>query len=352
MKKTIYTLILILCTFRMQAQILQENFSAYTVGGDLNGQGGWSNNTSNPGGGGNCAGAICTNQKVAAVALNVAGYGSSSKAITVDPGRDGVGKGWAANVTSGSIYAAFVVNFSDIACSGTCSNEFGFFRLQDRSGTFSFVVRMYVKKVNASTFQVGVEKGSSNNRVYSTLAYNFNSANLIVLKYTINSGSGSDDVVRVYMNPDMTMAEPGSADINTNLGNDLSTSIDVAAVQYNFNSSGLLPVGNHGLLSVVTQWSQLPFGAAAVNNIDRDFSNAKVFAASSTQAIFQMNSTRADNITIEMTDVMGRVVLRQQAKLNAGSNSFVLQTGALSKGIYNVRAVSSKGVSSTVRFMQ
>jgi hypothetical protein len=247
--------ILILSGLSVNAQLLKDNFSAYITGNDLNTQGGWSNNSSNPGGAGNCAGVTCDNQKVTATALSFANYGSSTKSIITSPQRDGIGRGWATNVTSGSLYAAFVVNFSDVLCGGSCSSEFGFFRLVDRTGNFNFVLRMYAKKVSASTYQIGVEKGSSNNRVYTPLAYNMNTANLIVVKYTINSGSGADDVIRLYINPDMSQAEPTSADVNTNVGNDLSTTIDIAALQYNFNSPGILPTGNYSLLSVATYCS-------------------------------------------------------------------------------------------------
>lgn len=351
MKKIYVSLLMLWSTHNLTAQVLQDNFSTYIIGNDLNGQGGWSNSTSNPGGGGNCAGAVCNNQKISNTAISFPGYGSSSQSVVTGAGRDGVGKGWATNLTSGSVYAALVVNFSDIQCNSTCSNEFGFFRLQDRSGTFSFVLRLYVKKVSASTFQIGVEKGSSNNRVYTTTAWNFNASHLIVVKYTINNGSGADDVIRLYVNPDLSQAEPSVAEVNTNLGNDLSTSIDVAAVQLNFNSGGFLPVGNYGLVTVATQWNQVPFTPAAVSTIDRSFTNARVFAASSSHAVFQMNSTRADEIMIEITDLTGRVVFRQPAKLLAGRNSFTLETAALPKGIFNVRAAGSKGVSQTVRFM-
>ncbi len=332
------------------AQLLQDNFSSYVTGNDLNNQGGWSNNSSNPGGGGNCAGAICDNQKIAATSLSFPGYGSSGKSIITGPGRDATGKGWASNITSGSVYASFLINFSDIVCTSTCSSEFGFFRLVNRSSNFSFAVRMLAKKATASSFQLGVEKGSGGNKVFTTNAYNFNTTYLVVLKYIINSGSTTDDVMQLYINPDMSAAEPASAELNSNLGTDAG-SIDIAAVQFNFNSAGLLPAGNYGMLTVATQWSQLTFTPASVNNPDRDFSGVKVFASSSSQAIFQISSRRADNITIEVTDVMGRVVLRRHEKLQTGANSFIMPTVSFSKGVYSVRAVSSKGVSAAVRFM-
>ena len=349
--KKIFTLSILFLYISASAQLLQDNFSSYTTGNDLNNQGGWSNNSSNPGGGGNCAGAICENQKISSTALTFTGYGSSLKSILAGPGRDAIGKGWSTNVTSGSLYASFLINFSDVLCTSTCSSEFVFFRLVNRSSNFSFAVRVLAKKTTASSFQLGVEKGGGGNKVFTSNSYNFNNTYLVVLKYTINTGSGSDDVMQLFVNPDMAAAEPVSSEINTNLGTD-ATNIDIAAVQFHFNSSGLLPVGNYGLLSVATQWSQLPFTSASVNNLDRDLSNVKVFATSSTQAVFQMNSARIDNSTIEVMDIMGRVVLREQVKLNAGVNRFVLQTGTLSKGVYSVRAVSSKGVSATVRFAQ
>lgn len=348
--------VLLLTGGAVNAQLLKDNFSSYTTGNDLNNQGGWSNNTSNPGGGGNCAGATCTNQKVSATALSFNSYGTSSKSVNGGPGKDACGRGWTTNVTSGSVYVSFLVNFSDVTCDGSCSAfEWGFFRLIDRSSNFTTVVRMLTKKTTSGSFQFGVEKASNGaaSRVYTTSSINFNTTHLVVLKYTINAGGSSDDIVKLYVNPDMSQPEPAVADITTNLGNDASATIDIAAASFNYNSSvDRMPVGNYGLLTVAAQWNQLPHTVAAVPVIDRDIQQVKIFTTSSSQAVLQMNSNKTDALTIEVMDAMGRVVLKQTEKLQQGRNQFLIETSKLPAGVYNVRAFGSKGVTPTVRFVK
>ncbi len=348
----------LIVTFVSQAQLLKDNFSSYTVGNDLNNQGGWTNNSSNPGGLGNCVGAGCTNQKVTSATLSFPNYGTSSKAVAISPERDGCGRGWATAVTTGSFYVSFLVNFSDIACGGTCTNDVDYFRILHRGDNFTTIARMFAKKTNSLSFQFGIEKGNNGAaaRVYATTSINFNTTHLVVMKYTFNTGTNSDDVVRLYINPDMSLPEPSTADITSNLGNDNNNNgaivLDAAAVSFRLNTAGLVPVGSYSLISAATQWNQLSHTAAAVTVIDTDLENVKVYAISAKQVVLQMNSNKTNMLTIEVTDVNGRIVGRQIAKLQPGVNQFKIETGMFVNGIYNIRAVGSKGVTPTVRFVK
>lgn len=334
-----------------KAQLLKDDFSTYTTN-DLNGQGGWTNSTSSIGGGGNCAGAICSNQKVAGTPIAFTRYGSAQKSIATGPGRDGVGRSWQSNVTEGDVFSAFVVNFSNVLCESTCSNEFGFFRLVDRSGSFSFIARLYARKASATSFQLGVEKGGSGNRVWSTNAYPFNAVHLIVLKYTINRITGSDDAVRLYVDPDMALPEPATAEISTNLGNDLGSNIDAAGAIFHFNSAGWLPLGNYGLLSVATVWNQLPFVSSSAPMLDPDLTEARIVAEGPSNACFRLVSRKSDLIGWQVTDATGRVVLGGQQRILPGVNLIRLGTAGLPNGTYAVRALGSRGASSTVRWVK
>ena len=99
MKKTLLSLALVLSFSALNAQVLYEsNFAADTVGRDLNGVSGWSNNSNTSGGfpgSGACAGAICTNAKVTATPLTspVAGYygTTAAKSVAFASNQDAVG---------------------------------------------------------------------------------------------------------------------------------------------------------------------------------------------------------------------------------------------------------------------
>jgi hypothetical protein len=357
MKSLFYTFSFCFFLCSADAQIFQDNFGSYTTANDLNGQGGWTNNSSNPGGLGTCVGAGCSNTKVTAPSLSYSGYATSPKTIGLGPGQDGIGRSLTTAVNTGSIFVSMLINLSSIGCSTTCNADADFFRVLNGSAgnNFETATRLVVQQATGG-FKVGIGKGAQSNGItYTSGVYTFTTTHLIVIKYTINSGSGNDDIVSLYVDPNFAGGEPGVADVSIGTGlADINTnmSIDRLAFRLNSLSGDRMPIGNAGAISVATTWAALAHGAAAVNNIDRDFSNLKVFTTSSTQSIFQLNSNRADNITIEMTDVTGSVVLRQQVKIIAGVNRFTLPTEKISKGIYNVRALSSKGVTSTVRFIQ
>lgn len=333
------------------AQLLKDDFGTYTAA-DLNGQGGWTNSTSSIGGGGNCAGAICSNQKVAVTPIAFAGYGNAQKSVLTGPGRDGVGRSWTQSVTEGDVFSAFVVNFSNVTCESTCSNEFGFFRLVDRGGSFSFIVRLYARKASASSFQLGVEKGSSGTRTWSSNAYSFNAPHLIVLKYTINRITGSDDAIRLYVDPAMSQPEPASAEVSTNLGNDLSSAIDAAGSIFHFNSAGWLPVGSYGLLSIATQWNQLPFVPSSVLQLDPDLLDARVISEGSGPSRFRLVSRRSDVIDWQVTDAGGKTVLYGRQRILPGENQIGIPSAGLPSGVYSIRAVGSRGASRTVRWVR
>jgi len=99
--------------------------------------------------------------------------------------------------TSGSVYAALLINVTNATTTGDYFFHF-------MTGTTTFAGRVYIKKdaTDATKFTIGVLKGSSAaSTVYSPVLMSMNTTHLIVLKYTINSGSTTDDVVSLYVNP-------------------------------------------------------------------------------------------------------------------------------------------------------
>ncbi len=61
-----------------------------------------------------------------------------------------------------------------------------------------------------------------------------------------------------------------------------------------------------------------------------------------------LTAPSADNVTLVITDIMGKVVLREARTLKAGSNLFNLNVNSLAQGTYIIKAVCSKGCEGTV----
>ena len=68
-------------------------------------------------------------------------------------------------------------------------------------------IRKVFAKKSGTGFQIGVTK-SSNTPVYAATVYELNKTYLCVVKYTLKSGSATDDEVVLYINSTITDKEP------------------------------------------------------------------------------------------------------------------------------------------------
>lgn len=119
------------------------------------------------------------------------GSGIGNAATMVNTGED-INKAFSGPVTSGSVYASFLVNFSAVR---TGDYFTGFFQT-----TSIFPVRVYAKTDGASGFLFGVSKGSST-AVYETNSRSLNTTYMVVIKYTFNTGSTTDDEINLWVDP-------------------------------------------------------------------------------------------------------------------------------------------------------
>lgn len=176
------------------AQLLNEEFD-YTAGDSLNGIHNWIVQPT---------ASYVNTIKVVSPGLTYTGYPSKiGNAAFVDTTGQDIFRNFP-KVTSGSVYAAMLVNFSK----ATTTGEY-FLHLND-SGTFGFLGRVFAK-LSGNDVVFGLLKGSTGTNVYTTTTYALNTTHLLILKYTFNSGSTTDDSVYLYLNPAITGTEPAPA---------------------------------------------------------------------------------------------------------------------------------------------
>jgi hypothetical protein len=105
-------------------------------------------------------------------------------------------------VTSGSMYLSFLVN-PTAAQAGTLIGNFAGI-MQGPAPSPGMAARAFIRSANGG-FNFGVGKHlatTSNNGVnYETTVRPFNTTYLVVIKYTINKESDTDDIVEMWINP-------------------------------------------------------------------------------------------------------------------------------------------------------
>ena len=115
----------------------------------------------------------------------------------------------------GAVYASFLISVDSASTTGEYFLHLG----PDPIGT-TFRLRVFTRSDTVSGFKFGLSKASTSTVAYTTDSYVFGTTYLVVAKYEFVGAS--DDVVKLYINPDLSQPEPASADLeNLDTGSDI-----------------------------------------------------------------------------------------------------------------------------------
>ena len=166
--------------------------------------------------------------------------------------------------SSGAVYAAFLVNVSDAPSTQDYFLHFGLNPM-----TTTFRGKVFVQDDGLGGFKFGLSKLSATTVSLTSTSYTFGQTYLLVLKYEyINDPNGSDDVVKLYIDPDVSSGEPVSPDLeNIDVASDIevgSIALRQGANSYTTQLDGII---------VGTSWSlvvpvELTSFSASVNESD------------------------------------------------------------------------------------
>jgi len=142
--------------------------------------------------------------KVADGNLSYTGYYSSSnigKYVALANSGQDVYKTFTSQ-NSGSVYISFLVNISAANTAGDY-----FFALEPVAANTSYFARLFVKKDASNKLAFGICKASTPN--YTGFNYDLNTTYLLVVKYTVVSGTTNDNI-DLIINPTVGSAEPAA----------------------------------------------------------------------------------------------------------------------------------------------
>lgn len=136
---------------------------------------------------------------------------------------------------SGSVYAAFLVKITSEAVS---NNGEYFFTLVN--GASNFLTRVFVKNDGTNLF-FGLNKTTIGaTTTYTNNSYAYGTTYLMVVKYTFNSESKTDDVAALYINPSFNSKTEPTPDLVNNFGNDVKEINGLALIQKGPNTPSAL----------------------------------------------------------------------------------------------------------------
>ena len=150
-------------------------------------------------------------------------------------------------VTSGSVYVAFMVNISVASTTG----DYFLTLSTNPQGTYSD--RIYAKDDGSGNLEFGIAKAS--NTVWTVGTYAYNTTHLIVVKYTFNAAT-SDDITGIYVDPTIPSAEPGSFDAQAATSE--ADANGIGSVVLRQGSSSVAPTLDLDGIRVATTWDATP----------------------------------------------------------------------------------------------
>ena len=240
MRKFFTLLVFCAFVFTAKAQLLTENFS-YTVGQAITANG-WTAHS-----------AAGTNAiTVTSPGLTYTGHPGSGvgNAVTMTTSGEDDNRTFT-STNSGSVYFSFLVNLSAV--------QGGDYFIGVLQSTSIFPVRVYAKTDGAGGFYFGASKGNST-AAYEANARSLNTTYLVVAKYTFNTGTTTDDVVDLWVNPAL-----GGTETTATIPNITGTSTDATSISAVFlrqGSAGSAATPQVDAILVGTTWADVTPGGA------------------------------------------------------------------------------------------
>ena len=246
MKKVYIFLVLLFTVSFSFGQVLTENFS-YTTGQLLTANG-WSAHS----------GAGTNAIAVTAPGLTYSGHPGSGvgNATTMTTSGEDVNRTFT-SITSGSVYMSFLLNVS--AAQSTGDYFIGLFQTSS-----IFPLRIYAKSDGAGGYFLGISKATGA-ITYETTSRTFGTTYFIVANYIFNTGTTTDDVVNLWVNPALGGTEP-SATI-ANVTGAVTDGTSAAAVYLRQGAAGNASTQQVDAILVGSTWADVTPAAAATPSL-------------------------------------------------------------------------------------
>ncbi|MCE3076725.1 T9SS type A sorting domain-containing protein [Chryseobacterium gwangjuense] len=245
-----------------------------------------------------------------------------------------------ASQSTGTVYYSLLLNPASMA--GVTDANGGYLATFIQTGTTTtFGATLWTKRVDDTTLQFGIEVRTATgvSTTWTTTNYSVNQTYFIVVGYTFNTGTTSDDVVKLWVNPTTGgTTEPTPTITDTHTGTDLT---GIAAFQLRQDSATETPSVEIDELRIGTTWAQVApsSGSLAVSDFGREKSLfVKNTFVKNNEIVFGANAK-----DVKVFNMFGQVVKTVSVKADGTLNVADLAKGNyIVTGTVNNEAVSQK----------
>ena len=240
-------------------------------------------------------------------------------------------------ITSGSVYLSFLINVQSAQ-----TGDY-FIALSPSTAQTNYIGRVHIKS-NGSGFSMGLSKSNElvGGFVYGTTVFSFNQTYLVVVKYTFNTVSNSDDAITVYVLLSLGTAtkEPTQPEVGPYVCSDATKTdpADLGMVTLRQGTGAAAPSLQIGGIRIATSW-----GVAVLNTAVKDYNTVPASYTLSQNYPNPFNPTtnisyqisQRSNVSVKIYDILGnelRTLVNEEKA--AGSYDLKFDASNLTSGVY------------------
>lgn len=247
--------------------------------------------------------------------------------------------------STGSIYTSFMIAFDSIRTGGDY-----FFALLPGNSTTNYAARFYAKD-SSGGIAFGCSKGASGTNPISWTGgtYSLLTIYTVVIKYTFNTGTTTDDEIRVYIfDSSFPGTEPGSPTLGpiTGPATDMPNYGRVALRQ---GSNTISPTCDIDGIRVSKSWSNMITAVNPVSTVAEKFGLSQNYPNPfNPQTKINFSIPEAGFVTLKVYDMLGKEV-SELVNGNYARGEYVADFNALglSSGIYMYK-IDVKGINGNI----
>lgn len=232
-------------------------------------------------------------------------------------------------VTSGSVYASYMVK----VIYATSTGDY-YFHLGNTTLGFVFRPKLFVED-DGGNVRFGISKGS-NTGTFTTGTYLYNTAYLIVVKYTFVSGSSNDEVsMFVFTSPNLPATEPTTPTVGPLTDPNISDLDNAGTVAMRQGVQSNRPVLILDGIRITASWGGI-VEVKNINEIAESFSLSQNYPNPfNPSTTIKFSIPELSLVTLKVFDMLGREVRNLVSEnLNAGEYSIVFDASDLPSGTY------------------
>jgi len=238
------------------------------------------------------------------------------------------------STNSGTVYYSFLMNISSMA--GVTDANGGYLAGFGETNT-NLGATLWTKRVDDTNFNLGIEVRTANaaNTTFTSTTYQTGQTYFVVVGYTFNPTTTSDDVVSLWINPVVNNPEPSATLTDTHAATDL---LNVSRFFFRQDSATETPAVQIDELRIGTAWADVVPQVAGL--ADNNINGLKMYPNPLKGNTLFLTSTANAAMSVQIFDLLGKEVLKSNVMNNT------VNVSGLNAGVYMVK-VTEEGKTAT-----